>query len=47
MADTKDVQDLVKIEAQDLTKDEGAEVIEAFQTADDFRTVGERITALS
>ena len=42
MADEKT---LVVIEPQDLTKDESQEVAEAFQTADDFRTVGERITA--
>ena len=42
MADEKT---LAVIEPQDLTKDESTEVAEAFQTADDFRTVGERITA--
>jgi len=42
MADQKT---LVVIEPQDLTKDESQEVAEAFQQADDFRTVGERITA--
>ena len=44
MAD-KDETTLAVIETQDLTKDESTDVEAAFKSADDFRSVGEQITA--